>query len=345
MKYRKVGKTNKRRDYVIAALNHEETSPVPYQLDLTEVVAERLKQHLNVSNISGEIGNYLAKARNENFTDLTAGKKQDMFGVIWQEVETGDFGLVVNKLLPEPNLTDYTFPEPDQELIQEKCRRLEKEASEKFSMYIIGFSLFERAWTMRGMEDLLMDFIKYPDFTRELFQRISEYNLKVIEIVANYDIDCIFFGDDWGQQRGLIMGPKYWREFIKPPLARMYRFAKDKGLYLAQHSCGDVATIFPDLIEIGLDIYNTFQPEIYDVEFIKRAYGDKLTFYGGISTQQLLPQANPNEVKEETRRLINIMARNGGYIVAPTHDIPKDVPLENVLAFLEVVQNQKLIMN
>jgi len=73
---------------------------------------------------------------------------------------------------------------------------------------------------------------------------------------------------------------------------------------------------------------------------MKEEYGDKLTFYGGISTQQLLPQATTQEVKEETRRLINIMARDGGYIVAPTHDIPEDVPMENVLAFLEIVQNQ-----
>jgi len=313
---------------------------VPYQLDLTEAVAERLKQYLNCSDISEEAGNYLAKARNESFTALAAGKKQDMFGVIWQEVETGDFGTVVNQLLPEPDLTDYSFPEPDRELIREKCRRLEKESGEKFTMYIIGFSLFERAWTMRGMEELLMDFIRYPDFTRELFQRIAKYNLKVIDIVADYDIDCIFFGDDWGQQRGLIMGPKYWRQFIKPPLARMYRYARERGFYLAQHSCGDVAAIFPDLIELGLDIYNTFQPEIYDVEFMKKEYGAKLTFYGGISTQQLLPRATPEEVKKETRRLMNILARNGGYIVAPTHDIPEDVPLENVLAFLEVVQNQ-----
>jgi len=313
---------------------------VPYQLDLTEAVAERFKQHFNCRDISEEAGNYLAKARNESFTTLTAGKKQDMFGVIWQKVETGDFGTVVNQLLPEPDLTDYSFPEPDRELIREKCRRLEKESREKFTMYIIGFSLFERAWTMRGMEELLMDFIRHPDFTRELFQRIAEYNLKVIDIVADYDIDCIFFGDDWGQQRGLIMGPKYWRQFIKPPLARMYRYARKRGFYLAQHSCGDVAAIFPDLIELGLDIYNTFQPEIYDVELMKKKYGDKLTFYGGISTQQLLPRATPEKVKRETRRLMNILARDGGYIVAPTHDIPEDVPLENVLAFLEAVQNQ-----
>ena len=94
------------------------------------------------------------------------------------------------------------------------------------------------------------------------------------------------------------------------------------------------------MIEIGLDIYNTFQPEIYDVAKMKREYGKDLTFYGGISTQQLLPKATPDEVKAEMRRLMGILGKGGGYIVAPTHAMPNDIPTENILAFLEVVQNQ-----
>jgi len=112
-------------------------------------------------------------------------------------------------------------------------------------------------------------------------------------------------------------------------------------MYVAQHSCGDISEIFPDLIELGLDIYNTFQPEIYDVAEMKRLYGDKITFYGGISTQTLLPEAAPEEVKSEILRLMSILGKNGGYIVAPTHSMPNDIPTENILAFFEVVQNQK----
>ena len=136
------------------------------------------------------------------------------------------------------------------------------------------------------------------------------------------------------------MGPNLWREFVKPRLKRMYDQVKDKGMYVFQHSCGDISEIFPDLIELGLDAYNTFQPEIYDVAEMKRLYGDKVTFYGGISTQQLLPKATPEEVKREMRRLIGILGENGGYIIAPTHAMPNDIPTENILAFLEVVQNQ-----
>jgi len=114
-------------------------------------------------------------------------------------------------------------------------------------------------------------------------------------------------------------------------------------MYVCQHSCGDISEIFPDLIELGLDAYNTFQPEIYDVVQMKKMYGDKITFYGGISTQRLLSNATPDEVKNAMRRLMEILGENGGYIVAPTHAMANDIPTENILAFLEVVKNQHLI--
>ena len=124
------------------------------------------------------------------------------------------------------------------------------------------------------MEDVLVDFILNPEFVGELLDRIVEYNLKVADLAARYPIDCIFFGDDWGQQRGLIMGPEHWRNYLKPRLIRMYSHVKSKGMKVAQHSCGDIREVFPDLIEAGMDIYNTFQPEIYDVGEMKRLYGD-----------------------------------------------------------------------
>jgi len=167
-----------------------------------------------------------------------------------------------------------------------------------------------------------------------------EYNLKVVDIVAEYGVDCIFFGDDWGQQKGLIMGPPIWKEFIRPRLKRQYDYVKDKGMYVAQHSCGDIREVFADLVDLGLDIYNTFQPEIFDVEKMKREYGKHVTFYGGISTQRLLPFESPDGVRRETRKMMDVVGKDGGFIVAPTHAIPNDVPTENILAFLDAVQNQ-----
>lgn len=329
-----------KRNRVIEALKHERTDIIPYHLDLTDEVYERLQKYFNDKDFFQKTGSHLAQERNESFTIFSPTKFKDMFGVVWNKEQEGDFGVVQDYILTDAEIGNYVFPIPNEMLIREKCERLEKQ-KDNFRMYIIGFSLFERAWTLRSMPELLIDFKINKDFAHELLDRIVDYNLAVIGIVAQYDIDCIFFGDDWGQQKGLIMGPELWREFIRPRLKRMYDCAKEYGMYVCQHSCGDICEIFPDLIELGLDAYNTFQPEIYDVVQMKKLYGNKITFYGGISTQQLLPNATPGEVKSEMRRLMNILGKDGGYIVAPTHAMPNDIPTENIIAFLEVLQNQK----
>jgi uroporphyrinogen decarboxylase len=328
------------RELVLEALAKRTPPTVPYQLDLTEEVQSRLAGYFKDPGFQDSLGIALAQERNELMETISPEEIRDMFGVVWSREQKGDIGVVRGQILPEPELGNYCFPEPDEKSIRAKCERLASKRDSQFTMYIIGFSLFERAWTLRGMEDLLVDFMLNPDFVDRLLDRITAYNLAVVDIVSQYPVDCIFFGDDWGQQQGLIMGPAHWRRFIKPRLARMYAQVKAKGMFLAQHSCGDIRELFPDLVELGLDIYNTFQPEIYDVAEMKRLYGQQITFYGGISTQRLLPFATPQEVKAETRRLMALLGKDGGYIVAPTHAIPDDVPTENILAFLEAVRGQ-----
>ncbi len=178
------------------------------------------------------------------------------------------------------------------------------------------------------------------DFVNRLLDRILQYNLGIIEHACSLDIDIFRFGDDWGQQRGLIMGIDLWREFIKPRIKRMYELVKSKGKHVMIHCCGKVDGIFPELIECGLDIFNPFQPEVMDVFENKRRYGDRLSFYGGISIQKTLPYGTVEEVKDEVRRLIEIVGENGGYIASPSHDLPADAKAENIAAMIEVLQDQ-----
>jgi uroporphyrinogen decarboxylase len=328
------------RDLMLETLAHRRPPVLPFQLDLTEDSRARLAAHFGDGDFESRIGSAMAQERNEILCPVDDSHLRDMFGVVWTREQKGDFGVVQDYPLKEPSLAGYEFPEPDEESIRAKCERLVACRDSRYTMYIIGFSLFERAWSLRGMEDVLVDFILNPEFVDELLDRIVEYNLKVVDLVAGYPIDCIFFGDDWGQQRGLIMGPEHWRNYLKPRLVRMYAHVRSKGMKVAQHSCGDIREVFPDLVEAGMDIYNTFQPEIYDVAEMKRLYGERVTFYGGVSTQRLLPKAAPAEVKAEVRRLMDVLGTDGGYVVAPTHAIPDDVPVDNILAFLEVVRNQ-----
>jgi uroporphyrinogen decarboxylase len=115
---------------------------------------------------------------------------------------------------------------------------------------------------------------------------------------------------------------------------------KKKGKKAFLHCCGKVEEIFPDLVEIGLDVFNPFQPEVMDIFALKKEYQGKLSFWGGISIQRLLPFGTREEVKREVQRILRELGQGGGYIAAPSHALPKDIPCENVLAMLEVIRNQ-----
>jgi uroporphyrinogen decarboxylase len=203
-----------------------------------------------------------------------------------------------------------------------------------------GFCMFERCWSLMGMENVLASMIACPEALEAFFDRICDYYAGLVDIALEYDVDGVYFGDDWGQQHGLIMGPDHWRRFIKPRMARLYERVKSKKKYVIQHSCGDNREIIGDLVEIGLDCYQTFQPEIYDIAEMKRRYGERLSFWGGVSTQQVLPRVSAREVQEEIVRVVKILRTNGGLIIAPTHALPYDIPPENIMAMVEVFQNQ-----
>ncbi|HEB32194.1 MAG TPA: uroporphyrinogen decarboxylase, partial [Spirochaetes bacterium] len=209
---------------------------------------------------------------------------------------------------------------------------------ETFRMFLITMNYFERAWSLRGMENILSDMLLNEVFSHELFERILQHHLELLDTVLDYGFEAVYIGDDWGQQSGLIMGPPLWRKYIKPGMKQMFDKIKSRGKYVCLHSCGDLREIMSDLVDMGLDIYNTIQPEIYDLKKLKKEYGRHITFYGGISTQQFLPYASPDEVKDHTKAVKRIMGKSGGYIFAPTHSVTDDVPVENVLAMVDVAR-------
>lgn len=330
-----------KRDVVRMALDGKRPPYVPWSFSFTIDARKKLFEHFGTNDLDLLLRNHFLAFGNPigSVEDIGNDLFRDYFGVVWDRSEDEDIGIVKGCVLSEPDMSTYQFPDPSPEKFFSTIDDSIQKQPDLFRVFSIGFSLFERAWTLRGMENLLMDFYENPDFVRELFRQIADFNIAQVKKALKYDIDGVYFGDDWGQQHGLIMGPAIWREFIKPELKRMYQTVKDAGKYVFIHSCGDVDELFDELVEIGLDCFNPFQPEVMDVDELMKRYKGRLSFHGGLSTQQVLPYGTVDEVVAATRHLLELGA-DGNYIFAPAHAVEGDVPLENMLAFIDVVQSQ-----
>jgi uroporphyrinogen decarboxylase len=330
-----------KREVIRMVLAGQRPPYVPWSLGFTKEAKAKLQEHFGQPDLEPVLQNHLLKLGSDIgfFSDLENDCVQDVFGVVWDRRVDKDIGIVRGQVLPRPSLEGYVFPNPlDPRFFADIPARIER-YGDRYRVFQIGFSLYERAWTMRGLEPLLMDFYENPDFVHSLLETIADYNIAQIHEALKYDIDAVYFGDDWGQQHGLQMGPKLWYKFIFPVLKRMYNVVHAAGKAVFIHSCGDVDELFDDLIAAGVNCFNPFQPEVMDVVSLLKIYRGRLVFHGGLSTQRTLPYGSVTDVRQETERLLEL-GRQGGYIFAPAHDVEGDVPLENMLVFIEMLQQQ-----
>ncbi len=329
------------RERVLQAIRHEQPDRVPWYFTFTAPARKKAEAYYGTTDLDTVLGNHMAKyrpLRRGAWQEIRPGHWRDEFGVVWNRTVDKDIGVVEDYQLKTRSLAGYTFPDPHDPSRFEGLASFAAAHADRFRYVSLAFSLFERAWSLRGMTNLMIDMLEAPEFVDELFDAITAYDRGILEEVLRYDIDGIRFGDDWGQQRGLIFGAPLWRRFVKPRIAELYGLVKRAGKAVTIHSCGRVQELFPELIELGLDVFNPFQPEAMDPYEMKRQFGRELTFLGGVSVQTLLPFGTPEKIRDETRRLMDVVGRDGGFIVAPSHDMPGDIPVENMVAMIETVR-------
>lgn len=204
---------------------------------------------------------------------------------------------------------------------------------------------FERAYGMQGMETFLLNMARYPEFTRALLEKNAVYCKQLMgpflqELGDNVDI--IKIGDDLGTQESLMISPKMYREILKPIHTDFIDFIKQHTkAKILFHSDGDVAPLIDDFIEMGVDILNPIQTsagKMSDLPTLKKRYGKNIVFCGGIDTHRLLPFGTPEEVRQEVKRVMQIIGPGGGGMIGAVHTIMDDVPAENVLAMVDAVE-------
>lgn len=328
------------RERIIAAIEHRETDYVPYVIPIDPEVVERLNRHYGSDEWRKRIEGFFQGAGVRWRPDSRDGQWTDAFGVVWEDAPGPGAWHSVDVPLKEPTLEGYDFPELLSGDELDSLREYFSSPHDRYRHVNLGMLFFERAWALRGMESILMDFRLHPDFAHELFERLMQIHLDLVDGLADLPIDAIRFGDDFGGQQGLIMGTPVWREFLKPRLERMYGRAHEHGFDVWIHSCGDNSSVIEDLVEIGVDVFNPFQPEAQDVYEMNRQVGDRMAFEGGIGTQGLLPHGTPESIRAEVERLCEEIGAGGGFVISPTKPIMPDVPTENAVACVEAILEQ-----
>jgi uroporphyrinogen decarboxylase len=204
---------------------------------------------------------------------------------------------------------------------------------------------FERAHAMQGMEPYLMNMAMDADFARAFLEKIATYCKQLMGTFLEElgdNVDIIKIGDDLGIQQGLMISPKMYREIIRPVHEDFISFIKSRTkAKIMFHSCGDVGPLIGDFIEMGIDILNPIQTStgsMSDLPDIKKRYGKNIAFCGGIDSHRILPFGSPAEVRQEVKRVMEILGPGGGCMIGPVHTVMNDVPPENVLAMVDAVE-------
>ena len=236
----------------------------------------------------------------------------------------------------------YQAPDPNRpDNLQDMVRDLKANANGEHLVVPSGYlGIYERTYCLMGFEEFMMESITDTESVEILMDKITDYKVATArrKVAAGFRVG--HHSDDLGCQVGTLVSPAQFHGLIKPRIARLFKVFKDAGLPMMMHSCGDVTSFLLDLIEIGLDMIEPVQP-CMGLERIKKQFGDKLSFWGGIDTQEILPHGTPEEVAAETKRVISILGKGGRYIIAPSQEVMVDVPAANIASMLATIKAER----
>ena len=266
------------------------------------------------------------------------GMKMKM-GIAWYDVVEGP----LEDVSTVQEVQDLPFPDPDDDARYVDAKRyIEGYQDEYFVIGDVELTMFEMAWHMTGLQKFMTDLALGEDYVEPLIDRTMEWSVAVGKRLVAAGVDGIWTGDDFGAQNGMMVSPDMWRRIFKPRMAEVFQEFRsvNPDVMIMYHCDGAIAPILPDLIEIGLDVFNPVQPGVpgHDPAELKAQFGSELSFWGAIDQQQLLPNGTPEEIEADVKSKIEALGAEGGYMVAPAHILQRDTPVENVEAFIAAVK-------
>lgn len=353
------------RDRVHAAMEHREADRVPCHMNATSWVTEKLKTNLGIETDPNTDAELLDRLHIDTFDtrglDLHAGIMPTYIGkdhpslsadwggnilALWgveqkvMETESGkmfsqfDFPLKSANSVEE--LSDYPWPDPDWFDYDSLPERLAPWSDR--SIILTGCSVWQHPSFVRSLDQLLMDLVLNPELAGYIFDKFAEFYhefyRRILDRVSDL-VDSFAMADDFGMQNALMISPEMFEEWMVPRIRKFADLAHSYGLKLILHSDGNIRSVIPRLIEIGVDVLDPLQPEAANMDpaEIKAEFGEDIVLRGGISAQQTLAHGSAEEVVDEVKRTIDTLAPGGGYILSPGHPVLQDdIPAENIIA-------------
>lgn len=293
---------------------------------------------------------YQAPDRPDRLTNVEALMREkswvDEWGIGWMHAADGvganPFRHPIKDWSQLNDYLDHRMPDPHEPgRLDAATPALAKFGSTRYCVGVLNLTLFERLFALRAMDQLLEDFYTHEEEVTRLCDALTDFAVGLIQEWGKTEVSAIFLSDDWGTQNALMISPPMWRRYFKERYRRIFAEVHRWGKDVLFHSCGSIAAIIPDLIEVGADILDPLQPGPLNLAEVARQYGGKVAFSGGIDDQRL-EDYTPREVKDMVRRTIDTLGRPYGnsYIVAAANSILPSVPLENLEAMIQASHGQ-----
>jgi uroporphyrinogen decarboxylase len=268
----------------------------------------------------------------------------DPWGITWRQVSYAEGGGKYTEIARHPlagddaRLQSYHTPDPEEpEQYREIASVIRRYGKSHCIVGGILGSVFEGPWYLRGMSQLLQDMLMNKDYAHHLMDLVLNFHMGAGLKLIGMGCDMLLAGDDVGTQDRMLISPELWREFVKPRYGRLfdqYRRA-NPDIRIATHICGFIEPIIDDLVEVGVDVLNPVQPLAMSPDGLKRRFGSRISFWGGVDDQRVLPFGSAEEVSREVQLRLRQLAPGGGYILCSSHNIQAATPLDNVMAYYD----------